>query len=416
MIEFVLFSHRIVCWNTRNNILKTAKCFRSYDCKRDKTNLALQLKAKIKSTGPITVADYMKEALTHPVLGYYMQKDVFGSAGDFTTSPEISQMFGEIVAVWCLHEWQKVGAPKPLQLVELGPGRGTLMRDVLRVFSHFKMTDNLSVHLVEVSPFLTKIQAQTLCVKPESLSDLPHLIGINTNGTNIHWYYDVKDVPHGFSIILAHEFFDALPIHKFQKTVNGWREILIDIDHEDLSNEFRFVISRSDTPASLFLRPKINQDHVEICPSGAVLIEHLATRLEKDGGFALIADYGHDGTKTDTIRAFKNHQIHDVLVDPGTADITADVDFSYLRLFAEPKVLTFGPISQNKFLKALGIDSRLCVLLKNCKSDEEQNLISGYNMMIDEDKMGERFKFFSMFPEILKDYLFRYPVTGFEQK
>lgn len=181
-----------------------------------------QLRSKIKATGPITVAEYMKEVLVNPRMGYYMRGDVFGQQGDFITSPEISQLFGELIGVWCLHEWFRLGTPSPFQVVELGPGRGTLMQDMIRVFSKFSDPKKLlTVHLVEISPKMRKLQETKLCgtsASPENTT--PELKfckqNISVNGVPIFWYTHIEDVPAAFSCFIAHEFFDALPIHKFQ--------------------------------------------------------------------------------------------------------------------------------------------------------------------------------------------------------
>ncbi|XP_072794019.1 protein arginine methyltransferase NDUFAF7, mitochondrial isoform X2 [Vicugna pacos] len=341
---------------------------------------------KIKSTGPITVAEYMKEVLTNPAKGYYVHRDMLGEEGDFITSPEISQIFGELLGIWFISEWIATGKTAAFQLVELGPGRGTLSGDILRVFSQLgsvlKNCD-ISVHLVEVSQKLSEIQALTLTeekVPLERDAGAPvYMKGATKSGIPISWYRDLQDIPKGFSFYLAHEFFDVLPVHKFQKTPHGWREVLIDIDPH-VSDKLRFVLAPCATPAEAF-------------------IQELSERIAVTGGAALIADYGHDGTKTDTFRGFCGHKLHDVLIAPGTADLTADVDFSYLRRMAQGKVASLGPIQQQTFLKNMGIDVRLKVLLD--KSDEpslRQQLLQGYDMLMNPKEMGERFNFFALLP------------------
>ncbi|KAM4693627.1 protein arginine methyltransferase NDUFAF7, mitochondrial [Discoglossus pictus] len=361
---------------------------------------------KIKATGPITVAEYMKEVLTNPVKGYYMHQDMLGEHGDFVTSPEISQIFGELLGIWCISEWMACGKPKSLQLVELGPGRGTLIDDILRVFRQFgdllKKCD-ISVHLVEVSPKLSDIQALKLTGKPiETEVDErspEYKKGITKSGLPVCWYRDLQDVPEGFTFYIAHEFFDALPVHKLQKTKEGWREILIDID-PDVPEKLRFVLgSTSPLLAKTFIQDDEKRDHVEVCPSAAVIVQKLANRIRSCGGAALIADYGHFGDKTDTFRGFRGHQLHDVLIAPGTADLTADVDFSFLKRMIGDIAASLGPITQQEFLRNMGIDIRLKVLLDNSKdASMQQQLIHGYSTLMSPDKMGERFKFFSVLP------------------
>jgi NADH dehydrogenase [ubiquinone] 1 alpha subcomplex assembly factor 7 len=197
-----------------------------------------ELTAKIKLNGPMSVAHYMQEALTNPVKGYYTTKDkVLGSHGDFVTSPEISQMFGECIGIWLIHEWRKMGSARPFQLVELGPGHGTLMQDILRTIMKLVPNElaNLSVHLVETSQTMRKVQQARLCgyyqQKPESGDDdsSDHQ-AISKQGPTVKWYSRVNDVPKDFTFFIANEFFDALPIHKFVKDAGCWQEILVDID------------------------------------------------------------------------------------------------------------------------------------------------------------------------------------------
>ena len=218
-------------WRMKN--LRAYYTVKNEQLPKDPQQVAKQIFSKIKATGPITVADYMKEVLISPVGGYYMHKDVFGEAGDFITSPELNQMFGEMIAIWFLNEWSKVGSPKPFQIVELGPGRGTLSQDLLRVFDHFGALKGATLHLVEVSPVLSDIQARRLCIQTDNILDQKSVIyrqGITHQGIPVKWYRQIDDVPNCFTLLVAHEFFDALPIHKFQRINDRYKEILIDID------------------------------------------------------------------------------------------------------------------------------------------------------------------------------------------
>ncbi|KAI5608062.1 protein arginine methyltransferase NDUFAF7, mitochondrial precursor [Silurus asotus] len=362
------------------------------------------LVSKITAIGPITVAEYMREVLTNPVSGYYVKNDMLGADGDFITSPEISQIFGELLGIWCVSEWMAAGKPKTFQLVELGPGRGSLTSDILRVFSQLQSTlcgALVSVHLVEVSPKLSEVQAHCLAGENTQVcvsdNECVYRTGTTHTGLPVSWYHRIEDIPRGFSIFLAHEFFDALPIHKFQRTEKGWREVMVDIDPEK-PDKLRLVVFPAPTLASTTLIQADEQrQHVEVCAEGGVIVQTLASRVSEDGGAALIADYGHNGTKTDTFRGFKRHKLHDVLEAPGSADLTADVDFSYLRKMAGDAVVCFGPITQRAFLKNMGIDTRLQVLLRSCNdSSTRAQLVHGYSMLTDPDKMGHRFQFFSL--------------------
>lgn len=219
----------------------------------------------------------------------------------------------QLIGVWCFTEWQKCGSPDPLQIVEFGPGRGTLSQDILRVFAHFGLSDKFSLHLIEISPYLSELQAKRLCYQhratpKEDLDKVPYYRrGESVSGVQIFWYRELSDVPKSFSIYLAHEFFDALPMHKFQKIDNNWREILIDLDRNK-DNHFRFVTSKSMTPMlSIFLtRPWLNKDtlpnQIEYCAESEQIIDDVANRVEEFGGFSLIMDYGHNGEKGDTFR------------------------------------------------------------------------------------------------------------------
>lgn len=332
------------------------------------------LKTQIRACGPMTVADYMRRVLTNPAAGYYMNHDVFGSQGDYITSPEINQIFGELISLWCFIEWEKVGSPSPVQLVELGPGRGTMLQDVLRVMSNrFDVhKSSLSIHLVEVSPYLAKAQAGQLCYKVSDgsgeVSNKFYLQGETVTGIPIYWYKHLEDVPREFSLLLAHEFYDAMPIHKLQKIDNVWKEILIDVNDDPAAEEqFRYVICQNETPMSKII-PKLlatgeERDHLEYSPEQQIITKEISQRLESNGGIALIMDYGHNGEKGDTFRSFKNHKLHSPLKDPGTADLTADVDFAQLRRHFkdEDKCTTFGPITQRTFIQDMGGEVRLKV-------------------------------------------------------
>ncbi|XP_071038528.1 protein arginine methyltransferase NDUFAF7, mitochondrial isoform X2 [Parasteatoda tepidariorum] len=368
---------------------------------------------KIEATGPMTVADYMKEVLISPVSGYYMKRDVFGSKGDFITSPEISQIFGELIGVWFYNEWYKIGKPQPLQLIEFGPGRGTLTDDVLRVFTRLTTSNvSLSVHFIEASPYLCNVQRSKLCPNVEvSEEDGLHNKTLETKyKVPLTWHHHLESVPEGFSLFLAHEFFDALPIHKFQKTENGWREILIDVKE----GEFQYVMSRMETPASkLLISENEERDHMEISPDSGILLDRILKRMEEDGGITLIIDYGHEGTKTDTFRSFKNHKLHDPLKCSGEADLTADVDFAFLTEHACEKAVVYGPVKQADFLHNMGIEIRLKKLIENASNETVKSLKSGYEMLTMPDQMGERFKFLALYPLVLKEFLCKHPPPGF---
>lgn len=392
--------------------------------------------ARIRFGGPMTVAQFMQEVVSHPRTGYYAAKDeVLGAGGDFVTSPEISQMFGECLSVWLLHEWTKMGRPRPLQLVELGPGRGTLMNDVLRSLQKLtppEVLKDLSVHLVEISDRLRKQQEAQLCgyfrKQPETEAEKPEhaiLTAVSRFGPTVHWYKDLDEVPRGFSLFLAHEFLDALPIHQFVRGPEHWHEVLIDLEQQypkgndkNVANKLRFVKSRQTTPNCVHVPEDEKRDSLEVSPQTGKVVDMLCDRITVNGGAALIADYGHCGEKEITLRAFKDHQLQDdPLENPGQADVTADVDFSYVKRRCSDTTLCYGPVGQGDFLKKLGIDLRKDSLLKKCKDDATKAQIeSSFRMLTDPKRMGERFKFLSIFPATMKPIHEKYPPAGFEEE
>lgn len=363
----------------------------------------------------------MQEVLTNPLSGYYMNTDVFGQAGDFITSPEISQVFGELVGIWFVNQWMLSGKNK-VQLVELGPGRGTLASDVLRVFHKFPdLLSYVSLHLIEVSPALTEIQEKTLTggfannqkdnherqsegATEDKLQQNEDKLGlcykqyVTQTGVPMSWYRAVQDVPfEGNVFFLAHEFFDALPVHQFQNTDQGWREVLVDITPKGGSSQLRFVLAPGPTLASKTLVPQgTSCRQIEVCPLGGAIVEHMSKAIEKHGGCALIVDYGEDGSNRHTLRAFKKHKLHEILDNPGSADVTANVDFSFLRKATHGKVQTFGPVTQGSFLQQMGIDTRMKVLLEKADSSQAEALQSGHRMLISPSEMGDKFKVFSL--------------------
>ncbi|KAH6792067.1 NADH dehydrogenase ubiquinone complex I [Perilla frutescens var. hirtella] len=334
----------------------------------------------------------IKEVLTNPKAGFYINRDVFGAEGDFITSPEVSQMFGEMVGVWAVCLWEQMGQPDRINLVELGPGRGTLMADLLRGVSKFKnFTASLQLHLVECSPALQKLQYQNLKCTREDAADGDCISMLS--GSPVSWHAMLEQVPTGVpTIIIAHEFYDALPVHQFQKASRGWCEKMVDVTENSL---FRFVLSPQPTPATLYLAQrckwakaeeiaKVNQ--IEVCPKAIDLTQEIANRIAVDGGGALIIDYGLNGIVSDSLQAIRKHKFVDILDDPGSADLSAYVDFEAIRRSAEeiPDVTVHGPITQSQFLGSLGINFRVEALLENCSEEQADALRTGYWRLVGE--------------------------------
>lgn len=335
------------------------------------------LARRIVTTGPMTLADYMANALGHPEYGYYTTRDPFGRSGDFITAPEISQIFGELVGLWSVSVWEKMGSPARFNLVEFGPGRGTLMADAMRAAAQvpaFLKSANLV--LIESSPVLRNIQAERLSAYDPT------------------WCRSLEAVPDGPILAVANEFFDALPAHQFIRMAGGWRERLVGWDETGL----RFILSAGTTPYAALLPPEvrfasIEGDIAEVQPMGLTIIAGLAQRITVDSGAALIIDYGHsESAPGDTLRAVHAHEPQDIFEAPGEIDLSVHVDFAALRRAVNSDVSVWGPIGQGEFLKRLGIAIRAEVLGKTATPKQSMNITSGVERLIAPDQMGSLFK------------------------
>eukprot|EP00043_Microstomoeca_roanoka_P003821 m.45969 g.45969 ORF g.45969 m.45969 type:complete len:402 (-) comp12213_c0_seq1:294-1499(-) len=371
------------------------------------------LHAVIGTVGPMTVAGYMKHVLTHPLTGYYVSQKPFDGRGDFITGPEISQMFGEMVGAWTAAEWNAVGQPKPVHLIELGPGTGLLMKDIINTLHKLAKQPNpvTDVHLVEASPLLSQKQYETLgCGKAPDLSlqdlarDETYLTGRGIYDIQFHWHRHQWTVspPNAFTFLYAHEFFDAMPVHQFQLTEHGWRERLVDIC-EDSEHELRFVLSPSDTVHSKmysrlpFVRHAKQGDVGEASFEAMEQVESMAKLINNStlGGRALIFDYGDVTKFSDTFRGFRDHQQVHVFDQPGTADLTADVNFDHLTFAAARShgVHSFGPMTQQHFLLACGLQQRANAILQAAADQNVREAITRHvEMLTSPASMGHRFK------------------------
>lgn len=354
--------------------------------------LADHLARRILLDGPLTLAAFMAEALGHPRFGYYIARDPFGAAGDFVTAPEISQMFGELVGLWCADVWMRMGAPDRVAWVELGPGRGALTADALRALRLVpELRNALSVHLVETSPVLRRRQAAALA---------PAVTGLAAPT----WHDGLETLPDDRPLLaVANEFFDALPVRQVQKTAHGWAERLVDIDEAataaagDGRPRFRFVLEAGRGPGRA-AAPALFRD----APEGAVyqwspacetVAAELAARLAGQGGAALIFDYGYIGPALgDTVQAMRRHAYVPVLDDPGDVDVTAHVDFAALAAAADlGGGRAWGPVGQGDFLRALGIDHRAETLMKAAPAKAAE-IRAARDRLTADDQMGKLFK------------------------
>jgi NADH dehydrogenase [ubiquinone] 1 alpha subcomplex assembly factor 7 len=319
----------------------------------------------------------MTLALLHPDLGYYARRDPLGSAGDFVTAPEISQMFGEIVGLWLAEAWVGLGRPAPARLVELGPGRGTLMADLLRATVPVESFHrSLDIHLVETSARLRALQAERLA------------------GTDAEWHDDLGEVPPGPLLLVANEFFDALPVHQLVRTADDWVERRVGLAEGGLA----FVPDDRRSP----LAEQIPERDAAACgaiaevsPARAALARQIGARIAGSGGVALLIDYGAwaAGPTGDTLQAVQGHAACAPLECPGQADLSAQVDFRALaEAAAAGGAAVHGPVAQGTFLRALGIEARALRLLGRASAEQRRELRAGLFRLTDPSAMGEAFK------------------------
>jgi NADH dehydrogenase [ubiquinone] 1 alpha subcomplex assembly factor 7 len=292
---------------------------------------------RIAAMGPVSLADYMAECLLHPEHGYYTTREAFGAAGDFTTAPEISQMFGELLGLCLAQSWLDQGQPSPFTLAELGPGRGTLMADTLRATRGVPgFHAAAEVALVEASPRLRAEQRANLGAHPAT------------------WLDDITDLPDAPLFLIANEFFDALPVRQFTRDAGGWRETMVGL------RDGALTLGLSDPAPVAALHARLADtkpgDVVEHCPQAALVMAAIAARIAAHGGLSLIIDYGGWSSLGDTVQAMREHRFTGVLDSPGQADLTAHVDFKALADAAAP--CAWHHTTQGKLLTALGIENR----------------------------------------------------------
>lgn len=333
-----------------------------------------KIRHAIALNGPMKLETFMALAVGE----YYASRDPFGQAGDFVTAPEISQMFGELLGIWVADTWVKLGSPNPFQLVEGGPGRGTLMADILRATQRVEgLHQAARVQLIETSPRLRECQEQTL------------------QGYEVNWHGSLETLPDLPIIFIANELLDAFPIRQIECRKGQWHERVIGLEDDALT--FGLI------PVEVTL-PLAEGAIKEFCPQALVFVNQLANRIEAQKGAALFIDYGYvDPTHTgDTLQAVKNHQFASVLETPGEVDLTALVDFNMLTLYL-PGMKVFGPITQRDFLHNMGINLRLEKLKAVGTPEQKMDLQTGYVRLTAPDQMGHLFKVlaFSHDPDVV---------------
>lgn len=333
--------------------------------------LGAHLAARIAASGPISVASYMEAALFHPRWGYYATRDPLGARGDFITAPEVSQVFGELIGLWFAEFWQRLGAPDPVLFAELGPGRGTLMRDARRAAAVVPgFARALKLHLIERSPVLRAAQLEALRDAAPQFHD------------------DAATLPPGPLLLVANEFLDALPIRQYERVGGHWHERRIAAGN---GGTFRFV--RDPVPATDAGADVPEGSIRETRPAAQALAQALGARLARDGGAALFIDYGHQGGCGDTLQAVRRHRPHAVLDAPGTADLTAHVDFAaFATAAAASGARAWGPVTQGRFLQSLGIAARTEALAAKASPTQAALLRSGTSRLIGPTAMGRLFK------------------------
>ena len=351
-------------------------------------NLEDILKKRILNFGPISISDFILEANLNSKFGYYNNHLPFGKKNDYVTSPEISQMFGELIALWTIDCWKKIGEPKKFNIIELGPGSGILMADFLRVIKLYpKFIKKCNqIYLFEISPFLKKIQKKTL-LKIE-----------NKILQKIKWIKSLNDIPETPFVLIANEFFDALPIKQIQLTKIGWRERMLNYNKKK-----SFFISYSNNPTILekFLPKKKKCKKIgsiyEIPFNMLSFLENLFNKIKKTKSTCLIVDYVKNKKFQNSLKSIKNQKIISPLKEIGNSDISTHVDFDLIKEISKKFNLNnYGPITQRKFLINLGILFRAEILIKNANSKQKKKIQNSLDFLINKKKMGEIFNVISI--------------------
>lgn len=345
------------------------------------TALEAPLVRLIRETGPIPLSHYMALCLGHPEHGYYMTRDPLGARGDFVTAPEVSQMFGELLGLWLADRWLAEGSPSPVAIAELGPGRGTLMADVLRALRSVpRMLEAASIHFVETSPVLRSAQRERV---PDA-----------------QWHTSINELPDMPLFLIANEFFDALPITQYQRTDLGWCERHVDYRDGRFVPVLAPVAAANDSALPRAAKAAGEGAIAEICPAATAIAGEIAARIAAHGGSALVIDYGHArSTAGDTLQAVRDHKFADVFEAPGEADLTAHVDFEALAHGVKSGgAAPHGPVEQGAFLCALGIEARAEQLARNATASQREAITQALRRLTAPGEMGSLFKVLGITP------------------
>jgi SAM-dependent MidA family methyltransferase len=348
-------------------------------------SLKARIAALIEAQGPMSVAQFMTIALLDPKDGYYANRDPFGAGGDFVTAPEVSQMFGEMVGLWLLQAWADQGCPKNPRVVELGPGRGTLMADALRAASvEPDFTNDLDVVLVEASPVLQAMQAEKL----------------RGCGADVSWQAQFDDSLADRPLFLvANEFFDALPVRQYVRSSRGWHERMVTTQ----DGELNFALAPVPVPLPVIPASREGAPEggvYETSPAALALAENIAGIIAQRGGAALIIDYGYDAITgfAETLQAVGGHRFVDALDTPGEDDLSAHVDFTALAQAGKRGgAAVFGPVTQGSLLASIGITERAEQLMK-AHPESAADLLAATERLIGAQQMGTLFKALAFAP------------------
>jgi NADH dehydrogenase [ubiquinone] 1 alpha subcomplex assembly factor 7 len=331
----------------------------------------------IGKQGAVSLAAYMELALQHPEHGYYRVREPLGREGDFITAPEISQMFGEMIGVWCVEAWRSLGKPNPFALVELGPGRGTMMQDILRATARVGgFHDAKQLCLLDSDKALRKEQREKLGEAAPRYID------------------DVAQLPPMPALVVANEFFDALPVRQFEKTFRGWTERMVTVVNDALAMTQRPLESVEENLIPAAARDAAPGTVIEMSPKSQSVMRDLARRLAAQKGALLVVDYGYVAASGNaSVQAVSHHKHADIFERPGEVDLTAHVDFTALATAARETGVEVGHvIGQGEFLRNLGIDIRADALKKHATLPQAAAIDAALRRLTDESQMGLLFK------------------------
>ena len=349
------------------------------------TRLKRRIADLIAAQGPISVHDYMAMCLFDPADGYYTTREPFGAAGDFVTAPEISQMFGELVAVWLYQAWTEIGRPLPVTIAEIGPGRGTLMKDMLRTLSRLDagLAGAADFAMVETSRRLADVQRDTLA----------------GSAATVAWHDDIATLAQAPLLIVGNELLDAIPMRQFVRTASGWRERMVGLDD---AGGLAFYAGAGSLDPSLLPPDAAHAPPgavVEISPARTALMARIAAHVATHGGAGLFIDYGHlEPGVGDTFQALRRHGYEDVLASPGEADLTSHVDFAALAAAARAEGLAVELSTQGDFLLGMGLLERAGQLGADAGQPARDAIRDAVERLAGPDAMGDLFKVLKLLP------------------